>query len=113
MELFVIDSGAGALRLGLKGRLDASGAEAVESAFTAQVGGAGRDVLVDLAQVSFAGSLGIRMLVSAARMATRRGYRMVLVAPQPQVAEVFTVVALDDLIPVVADDAAAIAHLAA
>lgn len=113
MELTVIDSGADVLRLGLAGRLDASGAEAVESAFTAQVNGAARDVLVDLTGMSFAGSLGIRMLVSAARVAARRGHRMVLVAPQPQVAEVFNLVALDDLIPVVADEAAALAHLAA
>jgi anti-sigma B factor antagonist len=113
MELSVIDSGADVLRLGLKGRLDAAGAEAVESAFTAQVNGAARDVLVDLAQVSFAGSLGVRMLIAAARVATRRGRRMVLVAPQPPVAEVFNIVALDDLIPVVPDEAAALAHLGA
>jgi anti-sigma B factor antagonist len=36
---------------------------------------------------------------------------MVLVGPQAQVAEVFSVVALDDLIPVVADEAAALALL--
>lgn len=108
-----MDSGADALRLGLKGRLDAAGAEAVEAALAAQVGAAARHVLLDLAGVSFAGSLGIRMLISAARVATRRGHRLVLVAPQPQVAEVFGIVALDDLIPVVPDEAAALAHLAA
>ncbi|WP_230166672.1 STAS domain-containing protein [Roseomonas sp. CECT 9278] len=109
----VIGTGADALRLGLKGRLDAAGAEAVEAAFTAQVAGAPGDVLVDIAGVPFAGSLGIRMLISAGRVATRRGRRMILVAPQPPVAEVFSVVALDDLIPVVADEAAALALLAA
>lgn len=113
MELIVIGAGADALRLGLKGRLDASGAEAVEDAFAAQVARAPGHVLVDLAGVPFAGSLGIRMLVAAGRVATRRGRRLVLVAPQPQVAEVFSVVALDDLIPVVADEAAALAHLSA
>lgn len=113
MELIVTESGAGPLRLGLKGRLDAVGAEAVERAFTAQVNNAARDVLVDLAEVSFTGSLGVRMLIAAARVATRRGHRMVLVAPQPQVAEVFNIVALDDLISVMPDEAAALAHLAA
>ena len=75
MELTVIDGGTDALRLRLKGRLDASGAEAVESAFTSQVSSAGRNVLVDLAEVSFTGSLGIRMLISAARVATIQAAR--------------------------------------
>jgi anti-anti-sigma factor len=113
MELIVIEPGADALRLGLKGRLDASGAEAVETAFTAQVAGAAGHVLVDLSGVPFAGSLGIRMLIAAGRVAMRRGRKMILVAPQPQVAEVFGIVSLDDLIPVLGDEAAALALLAA
>jgi anti-anti-sigma factor len=113
MELTVIDSGADVLRLALAGRLDAAGTDAVEAAFIAQVKGASRHVLVDVSQVSFTGSLGIRMLVAAARVATRGGRRLVLVAPQPQVAEVFGIVSLDDLIPVLGDEAAALALLAA
>jgi anti-sigma B factor antagonist len=111
MKLDVIETGAAELRLSLDGRLDASGAEAVETAFTAQVAGAPGHVLVDITGVSFAGSLGIRMLIAAGRVATRRGRQMVLVGPQAQVAEVFSIVALDDLIPVVADEAAALALL--
>lgn len=113
MELVVADQDPAALRISLVGRLDAAGTETVETAFSAHVAGAARHVLVDLAQVSFVGSLGIRMLIATARLVSRRGWKMVLFAVQPPVAEVFETVALDDLIPVLADEAAARAHLGA
>lgn len=113
MDMTVVNGGAGPLRLVLKGRLDAAGTEQVEAAFTAQVRGAAGDSLVDLSAVSFVGSLGIRMLIAAARGADRAGRRMVIFGAQPAVAEVFQTTALDDLIPVATDEAAALARLAA
>lgn len=113
MELVVIDSGPAPLRLVLTGRLDAAGAESVEDGFSASIGKAGRDALVDMRGVSFVGSLGIRMLIAGARQAARARRRMVIFGAQPAVAEVFAAVALDELIPVVADEAAALARLGA
>jgi len=113
MDMTVVNGGAGPLRLVLKGRLDAVGTEQVEAAFTAQLRAAAGDALVDLSAVSFVGSLGIRMLIAAARVADRAGRRMVIFGAQLAVAEVFYTTALDDLIPVATDEAAALARLAA
>ena len=113
MELVVTEAEGGPLRLALQGRLDAAGADKVEAGFAAVVSGAGRDVVVDLSGVSFVGSLGIRLLISAARTATRRGWRLVVFGVQPQVNEVFGTVSLDDIIPILPDGPAALAHLAA
>lgn len=113
MEMVVHATDSAPLRLALNGRLDAAGTEKVETKFFATIGGATSDVLVDMSGVAFVGSLGIRMLIAAARQATRSRRRLVLFGVQPAVSEVFSTVALDDLIPIVADEAAALAHLAA
>ncbi|MBR0683469.1 STAS domain-containing protein [Roseomonas eburnea] len=109
----VVDTGGASLRVMLAGRLDAAGAEKLETAFTTAVGVAARDVVVDLSGVTFVGSLGIRLLTVAARQVARAKRRFVICGAQPAVSEVFTTVALDELIPIVADEAAARAHLGA
>lgn len=113
MELQVVQDAGAPTRLVLVGRLDASGTEKVEVLFMARVRAAAGDVLVDMTAVGFVGSLGIRLLISAARLAERAGRKVVLFGAQPPVAEVFRTVALDDLIPVAADEAAALALLVA
>lgn len=113
MDMMVVDGGGGVVRLVLRGRLDAAGCERIETAVTAMVVKGPGDVVVDLGGVTFVGSLGIRLLISAARAATRNRRRLVICGAQPAVAEVFTTVALDDLIPIVADEASAIARLGA
>lgn len=113
MEIAVVDDAGAPRRLLLTGRLDAAGTEAVEMLFADKVRTAPGDVLVDLSGVGFVGSLGIRMLLSAARLADRAGRRVVICGAQPAVAEVFHTVALDELIPVLPDAGAALAHLAA
>ncbi len=61
----------------LAGRLDAAGTEKIEIVFAAQVRAAPGHVLVDMTGVGFVGSLGIRMLISAARVADRAGRKVV------------------------------------
>ncbi|MCO6418623.1 STAS domain-containing protein [Siccirubricoccus sp. KC 17139] len=97
----------------MSGRLDALGAEAIELGFTAAVAGVDRHALVDLREVEFCSSFGLRLLICVARALQRRGRRMVLFAAQPEVAEVFETVALDQMIPVAATEEEALARLGA
>jgi anti-anti-sigma factor len=46
-------------------------------------------VLIDMSGVSFVGSLGMRMLIAAARTADRTGRKVAIFGVQPAVAEVF------------------------
>ena len=51
----------------LAGRLDAAGADQVGVRFSASGSAAGRHIVVDLSQVSFVASMGIRLLIATAR----------------------------------------------
>lgn len=107
MEFQVHDIAPNLVQVVLTGRLDAVGAEALDLPFTAKIGNIGKNAIVDLSAVPFVGSLGIRVLISAARVLERKGHRMVIYGVAPAVAEVFDIVALDDLIPLAPDMAAA------
>lgn len=86
----------------LVGSLDAYGAEAIEARFTRAMETNDRHVLVDLGSVDFVASLGLRLIIAMARLVQRADRQMVLFAPSALVEEVFEMVALSDLVPVVA-----------
>ena len=113
MPLSVEDMGPHASRLVLGGRLDADGVARIELTFTANACSGARHVLVDLGGVEFIASLGLRMLISTARMVQQRGRVMVLYNATPAVSEVLATVALDRMLPVVPDEAEALARLPA
>jgi len=101
-------------RIRLSGRLDIQGTEAVSIKFTYLAASAPRRVVVDLTEVSFLASIGIRELISSAKALQQRGGRMVLlVGNNAGVAKTLDVTGIDTLIPVFADpseaDAAALA----
>lgn len=91
----------------LKGRLDTPGVDRVETRFVAATVPRGRHTLVDLSEVEFIGSLGVRMFISVARGLGLRNARLLLISPQTQVREVFDNVSLSDIIPICADEAEA------
>lgn len=95
--------GQEAVRFEVKGRLDSAGVDKIEGPLVASMRDAAGNVALGLAEVPFVGSLGIRMLISAARTLQRQGRTVVLVGVQPQVMEVFETVALSDLIPIAAN----------
>ena len=87
----------------LSGRLDSAAVEQIEARLTARARVRSGNVVFELQQVPFVGSLAIRMLIAAAQVLQRQGRKLVLVGAQPQVLEVFRTVALADLIPIAAD----------
>jgi len=95
----------------LDGRLGSPEVDKLESPFSALAASAGKDVLVDLAGVSFIGSMGIRMLISTARAKQHKGLKLVLFGAHELVQEVLDQVSLGDIIPVVKDEQAALALL--
>jgi len=113
MEFQVIELDPTLNRVTLSGRLDAEGCAKAELPFTAAVGSVGKHALLDLGAVGFVGSLGIRMLISVARVLHRKDRKMILYGVRPEVAEVFDTVALDQMIPIVATEAEARARIAA
>lgn len=113
MDIQVDDSTAGLRRVRLVGRLDSAGAGKVDADFDAATVGAGENAVVDLTGVTFLASLGIRMLVTAARALAAKERRLVLVAGEGLVAETLRDGGIDQLVPLVATTAEAEALLAA
>ena len=111
MELETSDVGERATRIILRGRLDVPGVDQIETRFTALSAAAGRDTLVDLSGVSFIASMGIRMFIAAARGMQLKRRKMVLYAAPELVKEVLENVNLSAIIPVVADESAALKAL--
>src|SRR5579871_2295204 len=109
MEMQITDEAEGVLKVGLVGRLDTPGVDKIELRMTASLVPRGARAVVDLSQVEFVGSMGIRMFISVARALARKQGKLVLYAPQPPVQQVFDTVALGEMIPVQPDAASALA----
>jgi anti-sigma B factor antagonist len=103
MQMQVGDSVDGVLNLVLIGRLDTPGVDRIETPLTAQLVPRGARAIVDLSQVAFLGSGGIRMFITIARALGRKGGKLVLYGAQPLVAEVLETTSLNDIVPVRAD----------
>lgn len=95
-------------RVKLRGRLDTLGVDRIESKFTSAVVPEGRNTVVDLSEVSFIASMGLRMFIGLAKALKRNNAKLVLFAPQSQVNEVFNTVVLREIMPIVIDEAEAI-----
>lgn len=109
MQMQLGDAGGGILNVLLVGRLDTPGVDSIETQLTAHLVPRGARAIVDLSQVAFLGSGGIRMFITIARALSRRGGRLVLYGAQPLVADVLHTTSLNDIIPIRADATAAAA----
>jgi anti-sigma B factor antagonist len=101
------------LKVVLKGRLDTAGVDRVETKFVAALVPRGHSAIVDLSEVTFVASMGLRMLISVARTLSRKDARLVLFAPQEGVREVFESVSLGDIISIRDTEGEALAALQA
>ena len=99
MGIVIADLPQGVTKVILDGRLDIQGAEAIDLQMNI-VASSRRAVLVDLEQVTFLASMGLRTLVSAAQTLKMRGGRMCLFRPNDLVEQVLVSSGVDKMIPV-------------
>lgn len=83
----------------LHGKLDSYGVNEIDQAFIHHCTGDKLRVLVDLSHVSYISSIGIPMLINAAKSLLHRGGKMVLLCPQKYVADVLAMVGIPLIIP--------------
>jgi anti-sigma B factor antagonist len=91
----------------LDGSLDINGAEAIELKMN-QIGESSTKILVDLAKVSFIGSMGLRTLILTARAVTDRGGKMAIAAPSRMVRQILLTSGLETVVPIYDDIQAAL-----
>lgn len=96
-------------RVLLDGKLDIEGAAAIDLRMNVLAGSA-KFLLIDLRNVSFLGSMGLRSIVVPAQNVRRRGGKVALFGPIPIVEEVIKASSIDKVIPIFHElDAAVIA----
>jgi len=97
------------VKVTIVGRLDTPGVDGIETRFIAALAPNANNAVVDMSQVDFVTSMGIRMFVSAARSLKMRQARLSLFGVQDQVRQLLDMVAIEQLIPVCASEAESLA----
>jgi anti-sigma B factor antagonist len=108
MDMQVADIAQDAVRITLIGRLDIEGAATIDLAFNSAISSR-RGVVVDMSEVSFLASIGIRILILGAKLQQRRGGSLVLLSPHPDAEKVLEMTGVTDLLPIMHDEASAVA----
>ena len=111
MRMRIIRSDESVTHVAFAGRLDVEGVNKVQYEFLHQTTSLPKSTLVDLSQVTYIASLGIGMLVSAAKSIERKGARMVLLSPPALVMKTLETAGLPEVIPIADGDAAALSLL--
>ncbi len=110
MEMQIEERDGEIARVKLSGRMDYAGATEIDAKFM-ELAGREKFLLVDLSDISFLASMGIRTLIMAAKTLKERGGKMILLSPQTMVAMVLKTSGTDILIPVHYDLALAVKML--
>lgn len=86
--------------LALAGRIDSSNAKKFEEAMLKQVDAASAGVLVDLKDLEYISSAGLRVILLAAKQQQRQGRKFALCTPSPEILEVFEVSGFNKIIDI-------------
>lgn len=97
-------------RVLLDGRLDIQGAAAIDLKMNV-VAGSSKFLLIDLRNVTFLGSMGLRSILVPAQAVRRRGGKVAIFGPVPLVEEVLKTSNIEAIIPVFHDLDSAVAAL--
>lgn len=85
------------------GRLDIQGTSSLETALTTQAAGKKEKVIIDLSELDFLASIGMRLLLITAKGQSKRGGKVVLLNPKPLVKETLVTAGINLLIPIYND----------
>jgi anti-anti-sigma factor len=85
------------------GKLDIVGVGEIETKFAGYCAGEGVCAVVDLSEVDFLASIGIRLLTLTAKSVSGRGGKMVMTNPIPDVHQVLDVTGIPAIIPIYPD----------
>jgi len=103
MEIMTVEEiPDGITKVNLSGKLDIVAAQQIDMKFNLVAGGK-RKVIVDISNVSFLASIGIRTIVLGAKTVKSKGGKMVLLKPTTDVEKVLVTGGIDTIIPILAD----------
>jgi anti-sigma B factor antagonist len=101
LHLETLDNGIKLIKL--SGRLDLAGTQQINNNFAFNTTTTAAAIIIDMSEVEFLASIGMRMLLSGAKGCGNRGGKMVLYNPQPLVADALQTAGLDRFLPIFTD----------
>ena len=104
MELKLVTADYRLTRIALQGKLDVQGEEQIGDEFRRLVESHDTHFVVDMSQVPYLASLGIRLLFSGAKALAAEGKKMVILSPQPMVEDTLLNSGTAKLIPIARDE---------
>ncbi|NCD34500.1 MAG: anti-sigma factor antagonist [Spartobacteria bacterium] len=100
MEYKLIDTKEQLTQVKLCGRMDVLGVKQVENAFTEHIATPGKPCIIDMENVSFLSSLGLRLILQTLRTLQKSGAFIILVKPQPMICDVIDMAGMTSMIPI-------------
>jgi anti-anti-sigma factor len=100
MELQYSELNNGIRLIKLIGKLEIIGTGEIETKFAGYCSGDNVRVIVDLSEVDYLASIGIRLFVLTAKLVTARGGKMVLLNPISDVKNVLEITGIPAIIPI-------------
>jgi anti-sigma B factor antagonist len=103
MEISDEAVGSDVHKITLSGRMDIEGVNSIDVRFVGMTAAPRLAIVVDMQAVSFMCSMGIRVLLQAAKAVTKRGGKIALLSPQREVVNVLAAAGVAQLITVCND----------
>lgn len=103
MELRVVESRPDLVHIALSGKLDVEGEAQISDKFQELTSDDSKHVIVDMSEVTYLASLGIRLLFTSAKSLANGGKKMIVFRPQPMVEETLNTSGTVNFIPVAGD----------
>lgn len=101
----------GVVKINLSGRMDIEGVGQIETKFAGMTAAPRMSIVVDMSEVPYMSSIGIRALLINAKAVSRRGGKFVLLSPQRDVKKVLETSGIDQLIGLYSDLDDAVANV--
>jgi anti-anti-sigma factor len=108
MELKVINADGPYTHIALSGKLDVLGVGEIENKFIGYTAARKKNAVIDISGVTFMGSMGLRIFLSAARSLNLEKKLLILLNPQPLVNEVLEISGIQDMVVIEHDAEAAL-----
>lgn len=110
MKIDVHEDASGITLIKLTGRMDVAGSGEVDTKLNI-LAGIKPKIVVDMADVDFLASLGMRTLVTGAKAMSKHGGKFVLTGLQPNVEKALASAGLDSILDIAPDMPSAVARI--
>ncbi|MEW5725351.1 MAG: STAS domain-containing protein [Thermodesulfobacteriota bacterium] len=103
MELKVVKQDDDLTHIALAGRLDVAGEQEIREQLLGEIVTRKKPLLVDMTAVSFLGSMGLGLLFQCAKTLRVDGAKMVVLNPQPMIAQVLEGSGVSEIVQIAPD----------